>query len=93
MSLMKLYKLDQTCGACPEQYDVFRDNKQVGYIRLRGGILTVQYSDAGGILLMRIEFENDPLKGMFDTQEEKEFYLNKALEAIEKHFNERITEA
>ena len=29
----------QTCGACPEQYDVFLGDKQIGYVRLRGGAL------------------------------------------------------
>ncbi len=31
------YTLLQTCGACPEQYEVFRDEKNVGYLRLRHG--------------------------------------------------------
>lgn len=37
---MLINELDfrQTCGACPEQYDVYdMSNKQVGYVRLRWG--------------------------------------------------------
>ena len=38
----------QTCGACPEQYDVFKDEKQVGYVRLRWGDLSCRYPDYEG---------------------------------------------
>ena len=31
------YRLILTCGACPEQYDVFDGDRQVGYLRLRHG--------------------------------------------------------
>lgn len=30
-------RLVLTCGACPEQYDVFDGGEQVGYLRLRHG--------------------------------------------------------
>lgn len=33
------YELLQTCEACPEQYDVIRDNQCVGYLRLRHGFV------------------------------------------------------
>ena len=37
------YRFECTCGACPEQYDIFRksDNKYVGYIRCRWGCCVV----------------------------------------------------
>lgn len=28
------FTLEQTCGACPEQYDVFKDGEPVAYLRL-----------------------------------------------------------
>lgn len=35
---------EQTCFACPEQYDVYYGSRKVGYVRLRHGLFTV--SDA-----------------------------------------------
>lgn len=36
----------QTCGACPEQYDVLdKSGNTVGYVRLRWGGLTCEYPD------------------------------------------------
>ena len=37
-------KLIQTCGACPEQYDAFIGEEQVGYLRLRHGYFRWQYN-------------------------------------------------
>ena len=39
--IIKGLNFKKTCDACPEQYDVFKDEKQVGYVRLRWGNLTV----------------------------------------------------
>ena len=36
-------KFEETSSACPEQYDVFKGGKQVGYIRLRHGVLSCRY--------------------------------------------------
>ena len=39
--------LVRTCGACPEQYDIFSENGLTwGYIRLRNGVLSTE--GAGG---------------------------------------------
>lgn len=40
-----MFKLKQTCGACPEQYDVFLDEEYVGFLHLRGGYFTAEYKD------------------------------------------------
>lgn len=37
--------LVQTCAAAPEQYDVFRDGRQMGYLRLRHGYFRAHYPD------------------------------------------------
>ena len=43
------YCLVLTCGACPEQYDVFDESdKNVGYLRLRHGWFNAKYPDVGG---------------------------------------------
>jgi hypothetical protein len=39
-----------TCGACPEQFDVYSDeNKLVGYIRFRWGHLCCCHQNLDGI--------------------------------------------
>ena len=73
----------ETCGACPEQYDVFDSNgNQVGYVRLRFGYLRVEYPDYGGEVIYDHEF-SDGWKGMF-TEDEREYYLKEIAEAISK---------
>ena len=61
----------KTCDAYPEQYDVYRGAKQVGYVRLRMGNLTVEVPDVGGELIYYKNYEKDPAKGYFYTQEER----------------------
>lgn len=42
------FKWEQTCSGCPEQYDIYQDEKQVGYFRYRWGYLSVRVPDFGG---------------------------------------------
>ena len=62
-----------TCEACPEQYDVFDGDKQVGYVRERHGKLRADYPDVGGVVI----YEHDLNSGGFETQEEREYHLTK----------------
>lgn len=73
------YELVQTCGACPEQYDVFLDGQQVGYLRLRHGTFRAEYPDCGGAEVYRANPEGD---GVFEY-EERTHYLNQAIRAID----------
>lgn len=42
-----------TCYSHPEQYDLFADGeRQVGYVRIRHGKITVECPDVGGSLVM-----------------------------------------
>lgn len=71
-----------TCGACPEQYDVFNTkDEQVGYLRLRHGNFTVECPDVRGTLVYAAQPKGD---GIFEY-EEREFYLTEAVKAINKH--------
>ena len=82
-TVLSLYNLVLTCQCCPEQYDVFdSDGKQSGYIRLRGGNFRVYYPDTGGELVFYHRFEKDAWKGMFDNEEEREFFLTEAVKAL-----------
>lgn len=80
--------LEQTCEACPEQYDAFimrnGEKEQVGYLRLRHGYFSVEYPDFRGELLYEAGPKGD---GMFDS-DEREFYLNEAKNAILKRINQ-----
>lgn len=41
-----MFKLVQTCGACPEQYDVYlkdQPDQMVGYLRLRHGYFRAEH--------------------------------------------------
>lgn len=71
-------KLVETCFACPQQFDAYLGDKQVGYLRLRHGTFRVDYPDCGGETIYTAYPDGD---GIF-MDYEQEFYLNKALEAI-----------
>lgn len=73
----------ETCGACPEQYDVTLHGRLVGYVRLRWGTVTCDYPDCRGDTIYSHSFENDGWKGGFDDSEEREKYLNEIAEAIQ----------
>jgi hypothetical protein len=72
------YHLKLTCPAFPEQYDVFKDGVQTGYLRLRWGSFAVHYPDVGDGII----YEADPQGDGFFEKDERESYLRKAVEAI-----------
>ena len=72
---MKFYYLN-TCTACPEQYDVYRENGTLcGYIRLRWGNLYAEYPNIDGLVIYDHNFDDD-FKGMFEDDEERDKYLS-----------------
>lgn len=74
-------RFEQTCGACPEQYDVFDDEgKQVAYVRLRWGRLRVDVPDCGGETILSHRFD-DPWKGCFDL-DERAYWMGTVNDAI-----------
>lgn len=75
---MVKFKLELTCWACPEQYDVYLDDKQVGYLRLRHGYFRCDYPDCGGETLYATATDGD---GRFDD-EERDPQIRRALAAI-----------
>lgn len=76
-----------TCGACPEQYDVFVNDKQVGYVRLRGGALRAAYPDVHADYSYNHQFQ-DGWKGCFDNDNERDFYLDIIAEHLYNKFIE-----
>ena len=75
------YELRCTCHGFPEQYDVFKDGRQVGYLRLRHGSFRVDVPDCGGETIYSASPNGD---GGFDD-DERAHYLKAAVEAIHKH--------
>lgn len=71
--------LVQTCVACPEQYDVYRDGAVVGYLRLRHGHFTARLFGPDGPMVYEATPRGD---GAFDDDERDE-YLRKATNAIQ----------
>lgn len=66
------YLLKQTCGACPEQYDMLdEEGNTLGYFRLRHGRFTVEYPDCGGKLVLH----SNPIGDGIFEDEEREYWL------------------
>ncbi len=75
-------KFKRITQMCPEQYDVFKNGKQVAYIRLRWGHFTVEAPDVYGKLVFEKQFK-DHLKGAFAINERIK-YLRLAAKKIKK---------
>lgn len=78
------HKLVCTSIACPEQYDVYAGDRQVGYLRLRHGWFRADAPHHGGETVYEASPEGD---GMFEDHE-REKYLTEAVTAIQKYLNE-----
>ena len=81
----------KTCDMCPEQYDVYKGAKQVGYVRLRWGNLTVDFPDALDKLIYHKKFKEE-YKGCFNDDNERMTYLKKIAKCIKeelKNVNKR----
>lgn len=72
--------LQLTCGACPEQYEVFdtTTGEQVGYLRLRHGDFIVQFPNENGEIIYQVSPTGD---GVFEDDERMK-YLAEAMNAI-----------
>lgn len=70
-----------TCVACPEQYDVYDGEEQVGYVRLRSGKLRVDVPDCGGDTVL-VNGDQTVGDGDFETEELRDIWLMRAALAI-----------
>lgn len=69
---MHIY-FDLVHSSCPEQYDVYKDQTLVGYVRLRYGILSAYNLENR---IYTYDFKS-PFKGEFSSEEERKQYLDK----------------
>lgn len=77
------YRLRCTCLMYPEQYDIFHNGKQVGFLHLRHGSYTAKYPDNEGEEILKIDDQS--LGGGF-TIENRDEYLRKGVEAIHDQY-------
>lgn len=80
------YIVEQTCSACPEQYDVFYDGCEVGYLRFRFGRFAAHYFPDGPDGEWDLVYQKkdwSPLQGCFEDDEERVFYIEIALGLID----------
>lgn len=75
------YTLFRTGYACPEQWDVYKNERMVGYLRLRHGFFAAWYPDVGGEEIFQAQPKGD---GVFEDDERMGF-LKEAVEAIDVH--------
>lgn len=89
-------EFEQTCPACPESYKLIYDGEEVGYLRLRWGYVSVTSGKYVSIFandrdecidVWDYKFEGDDWKGMFDSYEERAYFLNEAAIAVCKYYN------
>ena len=72
----------QTCGACPEQYDVKdSEGNQIGYVRLRFGGLYCQYPNVGGETIYSADI-GDGWTGCFKNDKQRKFHLNRIADKL-----------
>ena len=75
-----------TCGASPEQYNVFKDDKQVAYVRLRHGWLYVSDPSMDDIWWQIDDTDNAEVRlqgdGIFENASEREYFLNKIADVV-----------
>lgn len=79
------YRLERTCFACPEQYDVYAGDEQVAYFRLRHGGFKATVPDVGGDVVYQADPKGD---GIFED-EERVKYLTEAILAVQEYYINR----
>lgn len=72
----------QTCAACPEQYEVFLGDQQIGYLRLRHGTFRADYPDCGGLTVYEIAALGD---GVFEPLEREPHMLLAVRALLKRH--------
>lgn len=80
MSMIQIGEYTLTGGGmCPEQYDVFKGDVEVAYLRLRHGEFTAELTKAPGVDIYTAYPNGD---GFFDD-DERDRYLAEAIKAVD----------
>lgn len=83
---LKGLEFRMTCGACPEQYDVYEGTLQVGYVRLRHGLLRCDFPDCGGKIIYDKQLR---CGGMFDDEKQRTQHLTAIAEVIRYYLHKK----
>ena len=76
------YGIKKTCSACPEQYEVWKDGKEVGYLRLRHGHFTAEVTSFDPSVLV---YGTDTLGDGTFFESERDIHLRNAINKIDIH--------
>lgn len=77
------YKIIQTCGSCPEQYEMYHGKKMIGYFRLRHGRFRADYPDAGDETVYEAFTIGD---GNFHDEDERKKHMEAATRIIKERY-------
>ena len=72
--------LIETCGACPEAYDVHVEGEQIGHLRLRYGTFRAWYPDIA--LSGEVVYEARPEGDGVFVATERDHYLREGVQAL-----------
>lgn len=64
------YRVKLTCECVPEQWDIFIDDRQVGYLRCRFSKWRLEYPDCGGRILIAEPWH--PERGRYESNFDEE---------------------
>lgn len=82
---IKGFELEMTCGACPEQYDVYLCGENVAYLRLRHGYFYAQCPIGGEVVYQTHPRNSD---GIFSYEDRAE-HLPRAINAVINYYLEQ----
>jgi hypothetical protein len=89
------FEFHETCLACPEQYDVYLEDKLVGYVRLRWGGLSCDYPDVGGDQVYTYSWYGkeslDGYLGQFPDDDQRDYHLEQIAKALYNRIYESET--
>ena len=76
------YRLECTCGACPEQYDVFDESETiVGYMRLRHGYFYTECPYTETVVYETTDLRGD---GIFYDEDERQYHLRAGIQKLKE---------
>lgn len=78
---IKGYELSLVCSGFPEAYDVFKNGKNVAYIRLRHFCLSLEAGDGYPIFA----FDMMGTAVNFNTDNERDYYLHACIEGLDRY--------
>jgi len=79
-----------TCEGCPEQYDVFKNGKQIGYIRYRWGYFTAYFPDCDGNEVFRKPAGGSLSGEFYSDAKDRENYLTAGVNAILYNYSSEL---